>query len=238
MSYAVLGPVYGLGQYFAPSSRQPRMDLGPAQDWTPEGREQRQTFERGLKSFLDYSSAPQSPFPGGPNVIAPIQGMGQWESNPQLRSYQRAQRELQVHNPSVARELAMQAAMIGRQADLRRGRHMAMNIRRPGVHGLGHGVPAVERNQARRAAQQLSALIGTPVAAAQRGGDWTLCVYAFVPHIPSHYGGLPVHLCETQQALADTWVTPAAPPGASYQERATIGVPTRFTGARVPWELV
>lgn len=226
MSYAVVGPA-ALGQYFAPASRPPHVDLGPTQDWTARGRESRQTFERGLQHMLRHASSPRSPFPGGPNVV---EAMGQYEQSPNLRRYQVAQRELQAQDPVVARELAEQAAMIGRQADLRAGRHLMMGIRRPtsGLCGVD------ERVRVRYAANQLSDLLGTPVSWSRGPDGYYLCVYALVAHTPRHYQGYPVLLCEPEQALADIWSTPAAPPGASFQERARIGVPTWVTGAPLP----
>jgi hypothetical protein len=138
------------------------IDLGPTIDWTPRGREYRQRFEEGLTSYLQYARQPKPP----PVPLA----TGQWERNPALLEYQRAQRESQVHAPWIAQQLATEAAIMGRMADLRRGRAIELGLRRPpGVAGLGQ-----------------------------------------------------------------IWVTPAAPPGYSFAEAATIGVPTWVTGAPLP----
>lgn len=152
-----LGGTLGAEAYFAPQSMRAGMDLGPTIDWTPEGREYRQRFEEGLTAYLRHASQPMPP---------PV---GQWEQNPALLEYQRAMRESSVHAPWVAQQLATEAAIVGRQADLRAGRHLEMGFR------------------------------------------------------PSYAAG-----------LGQIWVTPAAPPGYSYAERARIGVPTWVTGAPLP----
>lgn len=162
MSLGVLTGAGGsLGQqaYFAPTSHRAGIDLGPTIDWTPRGREYRQRFEEGLTAFLHHAGRPLPP---------PVPPVGQWERDPALLEYQRAQRESQAHAPWIAQQLATEAAIMGRMADLRRGRQLASGPRRPA------------------------------------------------------------------RALGQIWVTPAAPPGASFQERATIGVPTWVTGAPDP----
>jgi hypothetical protein len=152
-----MGGTLGEAAYFAPQSMRAGMDLGPTIDWTPEGREYRQRFEEGLTSYLRHTSQPNRP---------PV---GQWERDPALLDYQRAMRESSAHAPWVAQQLALEAAIVGRQADLRAGRHLEMGFRPSYVRGIGQ-----------------------------------------------------------------IWVTPAAPPGYSFAERARIGVPTWVTGAPLP----
>jgi len=163
MSLGVLsghGGSLGQGAYAAPQSMRAGMDLGPTVDWTPEGREYRQRFEEGLTSYLRYASQPNRP---------PVPPVGQWERDPALLEYQRAVRESSAHAPWIAQHLVTEGAILGRQADLRAGRHLVQGFRPSYVAGVGQ-----------------------------------------------------------------IWVTPAAPPGYSFAERAQIGVPTWVTGAPLP----
>ena len=84
---------------------------------------------------------------------------------------QDAMRRLEVLDPAVARQAALEAGLVGQQADQRWGAHEAMRIRTP-AHGVG-----------------------------------------------------------------SDWVTPAAPPGASWAERATIGVPVDLLPGGLPFLL-
>lgn len=141
------GGSLGAEAYFAPASTRAGIDLGPEVEWTPEGREYRQRFEEGFNAYLQHASHPLPP---------PV---GQWETDPALLEYQQAMRETSSHAPWISEQLAMEAEILGHQADLRSGRNLMMHVRRP-VHGLGQ-----------------------------------------------------------------IWLTPAAPPGYSFSERATVGLP-------------
>ena len=154
------GGSLGAAAYFAPPAVRAGIDLGPTIDWTPEGREYRQRFEEGFNAYLRHASQPLPP---------PV---GQWERDPALLEYQRAMRESSAHAPWIAGQLATEGAILGRQADLRAGRHLMFGLRRP-VSGVGQ-----------------------------------------------------------------IWVTPAAPPGYSYAERARIGIPTWVTGTPLPEQIL
>ena len=106
---------------------QPRIDLGP--ECVPgypcsEAAEQRQIFERGLKSFLDRSRHPPSPMEPQNDAL--------------LRDYQDAVQEL---SPSYASALTNQAAAI---ATLREGtlNRRADLMQSRALHGPYYVIPA------------------------------------------------------------------------------------------------
>ena len=120
------------GNYAAPAATQPRVSQwGPTIDWTPEGREARQMYERGFAEMMSH--AREQALPGRSRAGLP-RPMGQFEQDPHLVAYQEQMYEMMPRYPGAAQELAHQAAMVGRQADLRTGRHMMMKLRRPAAY--------------------------------------------------------------------------------------------------------
>lgn len=160
-----LGCPGGTLGYFAPATFQSFVDIAPPEVFqTPEQSEASQVYREGMTQLVRQAGRPVPP-PMHPNVVL-LHGLGQWERNPGVLAYQESMRELDVLDPLMAEQAALQAAVMGRQADLRWGAHEALRI-----------------------------------------------------HTPPHAVHGPV---------GQIWVTPSAPPGASWQERASIGVPIRY----------
>lgn len=135
--------------YFAPPSRQPRIDLGP--EFTPEQYEARQQFERGLQAYLELARHPQPPFFTRP--------MGQVP--PAYAQYYASMRQLQALHPAYAAELAREAAIVGHMADLRRARRLRM--RPPAMSGNGGYTYYVPLSVPPGFTAGEAATIGTPV---------------------------------------------------------------------------
>lgn len=113
----------GLGNYAAPPANQPRIDLGP--EFSSEQAAGRQVFERGLRSFLDYSRS----YTGDPLTYRP--------DDPRLRAYQEAQQELRRTQPEYGAELTQMAAQAADFSERYRSR-LARLSRSPSLHGAGY----------------------------------------------------------------------------------------------------
>lgn len=120
--------------YFATSTPQPRIDLGPAEGfWTTAAeRGARHEYDKGVSAMLELARRPSRPeLPMAP------------DADPALKRYQESMQYLSLRDPSVAARLQQEAAIMGRMADLRAARGM-FGRKPPGVAGLGYVmIPAV-----------------------------------------------------------------------------------------------
>jgi hypothetical protein len=117
----IFGSPGGTLGYFAQPDRTPRFDLGPEQDLTPEGRESRQIYERGVAAMLDQARSSRS--------VSPLDE----QRSPALERYQEAAMQLRHLDPAMADELVGTASQVAIMEQRRRGRSMIFS-------GLGYWV--------------------------------------------------------------------------------------------------
>ena len=115
--------------YAAQPSRQAYIDLGPETEWTPEGRELRQLYQRGLTSFFDYAQRQHTQ-----NPVPPILGLGQ--AAPEYQQYFDQMRLIAARNPAYASALAREAEMVGIMSDRFKGSTLMLQ---KGLSPLGQG---------------------------------------------------------------------------------------------------
>jgi hypothetical protein len=140
--------------YTAQRSNLVNIDLGPTIDWTPEGRELRQVYQKGLTAF--FNEAQRS------HRADPVASLGQGAD---YQQYFEQMRILAARSPELAATLADEANMVGIMSDRFKGSGLQLEYGRsplgdsfyvpmlPGpaasmVDYAGAGVPKIGREKA------------------------------------------------------------------------------------------